>query len=330
MLAVRGRRQKGAAWIDSIDGVDGVSRCSLDHFIVFVAVAECGGFAAASRKLGRAQSAVTHSIRRMEEACGLLLFDRSGYRAELTEAGRALLVRARRVIEELKSFEREAGAFAKGLEAGLSVALDPFVAQAPLAGVLRELHAAYPQVTLTLSVVPRAQVLEWVASGRAQLGAVSDTAPLGAAFEALRWGEHRLVAVAAPAHPLARHDGALPAEALRGHMQVVWTPGEAGGGEAGTGVPAGERWQVSSLHAKRELLLAAAGWGSLPDHLVAEDLTAGRLVRLPIETCAGRQSLPAFGTAVIRRRGAVAGPALRRLLELLRAAAAIPQGAASP
>ena len=60
---------------------------TLDQLLVFVTVADSGGFAAAARELGRAQSAVTYAIRALEQESGLLLFDRTGYRAALLSLG---------------------------------------------------------------------------------------------------------------------------------------------------------------------------------------------------------------------------------------------------
>lgn len=64
----------------------------------FVAVAERGGFTAAARRLGVAQSAVSTQIQRLETDLANALFDRTTRRVELTDAGHALLPEARRVL----------------------------------------------------------------------------------------------------------------------------------------------------------------------------------------------------------------------------------------
>jgi len=72
---------------------------TLDQIQVFLAVVEEGGFAKAARKLNRAQSAVTYGVQKLEAQIGMEVFDRAGYRPALTEAGRALLLRARRIAD---------------------------------------------------------------------------------------------------------------------------------------------------------------------------------------------------------------------------------------
>src|SRR5690606_17107733 len=81
---------------------------TLDQLRTFTVVVEEGSFSAAARRMHRSQSAITYAIQKVEGAIGTALFDRSGYRPDLTQEGRALLVHARRVVETSASFERQA------------------------------------------------------------------------------------------------------------------------------------------------------------------------------------------------------------------------------
>jgi DNA-binding transcriptional LysR family regulator len=71
---------------------------TIDQFAVFAAIAKEGSFAAAARRMNRAQSAITYAIQKLEDQSGVELFDRSSYRPVLTEAGKALLPRALRIL----------------------------------------------------------------------------------------------------------------------------------------------------------------------------------------------------------------------------------------
>ena len=81
-----------------------------------------GSFSKASKKLNRAQLAVTYGIRKLEAQTGLPLFDRAAYRPALTEAGRTLLLRARRIAKETNAFRDTARSLASGLEVELTIA----------------------------------------------------------------------------------------------------------------------------------------------------------------------------------------------------------------
>lgn len=291
---------------------------SLDQFAVFVAVVDHGGFAAAARKLDRAQSAITYAIKGLEEQSGLRLFDRSGYRPALTDAGLALLPRARRLLADVDDFRRQANSISAGLEAGLTLVADAFVPMPPVAAALAKLRREYPQVHVRYVIEAIEPALQMVRNGQADLGALTETGGFGTDMTSVLWAEHELAAVAAPSHPLARMAMPIASDELRGHMQLVWTPASASVDSRDRGVHALDRWHVTDLHAKRDMLLAGVGWGSMPAHLVAEDLATGRLVQLDLQGWEGRDRMPRYTTAIAWRSSAVLGPAARFLVEALR------------
>jgi len=291
---------------------------TLDQLQVFVTVADSGGFSAAARQLGRAQSAVTYAIRALEEESGLLLFDRTGYRAALTDAGRALLPRARRLIEDAEDFQRQAQGFAKGLEAGLTIAVEQFVPLSLLGRALTRLHTTHSSVRVRVIIEDRARALELIDSGVVQLAILAQGAALGTQFESVTWSTHELTAVAAPTHPLAAADSPIAAQDVRSHLQLVWTPLAAALDSHDAGVHATDRWYVTDIQAKRELLCAGVGWGSLPDHLAAPELQSGRLVPLKLESWEGSDRMPRYTTVLVRAKSTIVGPAGRLLYEALR------------
>ena len=91
---------------------------TLDQIQIFLAVVDEGSFSKAAKKLNRAQSAVTYGIQKLEAQIDLPLFDRASYRPTLTEAGRTLLSRARRIAEEANGFRESARSLASGVGGG--------------------------------------------------------------------------------------------------------------------------------------------------------------------------------------------------------------------
>ena len=67
-----------------------LNRVTIDQLHMLAAVAECGSFSAAARKLNRVQSAVSQSIQSLEDALEVKLFDRSHKLPRLTDAGEAI------------------------------------------------------------------------------------------------------------------------------------------------------------------------------------------------------------------------------------------------
>ena len=69
-------------------------------------IARTGSFAAAAREMGKVPSALTYSVRQLEEALDVLLFDRGARHAALTAAGQELLHEGRRLLAEMDPLER--------------------------------------------------------------------------------------------------------------------------------------------------------------------------------------------------------------------------------
>src|SRR6185437_3975276 len=88
-------------------------RPELRHLRAFLAVAEQGSANRAGAALYRAQSAVSRSIRKLEDELGVELFERRARGMLLTQYGRALLVRARRVHAEMQAARNDSAALAE-------------------------------------------------------------------------------------------------------------------------------------------------------------------------------------------------------------------------
>ncbi|TAL76456.1 MAG: LysR family transcriptional regulator [Beijerinckiaceae bacterium] len=74
---------------------------TFEQMKIFVAAAQYGSFTIAAEKLGLTQSAVSVSIKKLEEKYGVTLFDRSGRRLRVTEAGQVLLTEAERILRDV-------------------------------------------------------------------------------------------------------------------------------------------------------------------------------------------------------------------------------------
>ena len=282
---------------------------TIDQLRVFRDVAEKGSFSAAARATHRAQSAITYAIQKLEDQVGTPLFDRSGYRPVLNEAGRALLPRATRILEELAAFGAQARAIAGGLEPEVALAVEAMFPTATVVGVLRDFQAQFPAVALRILVESLGATAQAVLDGRADLAIALDFAASGADLDVTPIGEVELVPVAAPGHPLARIKGRIEPEMLRDEVQLVLTDRSPLTRGKDYSVFSTTTWRLADLGARHEMLLAGLGWGSMPIHMVHDDLANGRLVRLDIRRPDGLKKLPRPGVVLARRKGKVLGPA---------------------
>src|SRR4051794_30965229 len=92
-------------------------------------IARSGSFAAAARELGKVPSSLTYSVRQLEDALDVLLFDRSSRQARLTAAGEELLNEGRRLLEQLDAVANRVKRVATGWEAQLSIAVDGVISR---------------------------------------------------------------------------------------------------------------------------------------------------------------------------------------------------------
>lgn len=289
---------------------------SLDQMQVFIEVVESGGFAAAARKLQRAQSAVTYAIRNLEEQTGLVLFDRAHYRPQLTQAGRALLPRVRRLLEDLEDFHLHAHDFAHGVEAELSLVVNEFADMRPVIAALVEMNKHYPSVKVRLTQKPFGDDLDSIRNGLAQVGVVAEIMQLGNEFVSHHLAEHQLIAVAAKGHPLTQLES-VDIEHLRGHLQIVWTrPATTKGPDFG--VHSLDTWYVTDLETKLRFLCAGLGWGSMPTHLVEEQISSGELQVLNMESWEGRDRMPKYAISIVRLKKTILGRATLKFIEAIR------------
>lgn len=134
----------------------------------FVTVCEAGSMALAARRLGVSQSAISQSIKQLEQGCGVALFDRDVRPAQPTRAGRALLeqagdllAHARSVAEHLRGAARQAHAQIRlGCVDSFAATVGPALVQA-LSGSVRQLQL-WSGLTPTLAAQLRGRELDLV------------------------------------------------------------------------------------------------------------------------------------------------------------------------
>jgi DNA-binding transcriptional LysR family regulator len=287
---------------------------TLDQIAVFLAIAETGSFAGAARKLGRANSVISYAIANLESQLGVTLFARSGTaRPRLTDAGRAILADSRGLAIALDALLAKARGLTSGLEAEVSLVVDVMLPAKKLVKALDEFRKRYATVALRLRVEALGAVTQAVIEGAAVFG-VSGPLPLESDLLTRGpAGSVKLLAVAAPDHPLAQQQAPISAALARDYVQLVLTDRSPLTDGRDFGVVAVKSWRLADLGAKHALLLAGMGWGNMPKPMVTDDLKRSRLIELQIETPG--ESLYPFHT--VYRSDTPPGPAASWLMERL-------------
>lgn len=287
---------------------------SLDHLRCFLAVVEEGSFNAAARRLGRAISVVSYAIAQLESQIDVRLFDREGSRKpQLTEEGRALLSEVHAISDDVDALLAKVRSLRQGLEAELSLAVDVMVPGNVLARLLRDFQARFPTVPLRLHVEALGAVAALVLDGRATLGIAGPDILELPEIERETIGAVEMVPVAAPDHALARADRIAPGE-TRKHLQLVLTDRSPLTQGRDFSVFSPRSWRLADLGAKHALLKEGIGWGSMPRHVIRDDLTSGTLVELHLP----ERSALDYALVALWRKDSRPGPAAVWVLDEMR------------
>ncbi|MGI9407321.1 MAG: LysR family transcriptional regulator, partial [Hyphomicrobiaceae bacterium] len=162
----------------------------------FVAVADSGGFNAASRQLKMSPPSVTRLIASLEERIGTRLFIRTTRQVALTEAGRRLHRDAARILMDLEAVEASAAGAHIIPQGVLTVTAPVSFGHQFIAPVLRDYLDRYPTVSArTLFVNRVVNLIEEGLDVAVRIGDLPDSS-----LTALRVGSVRRVTVAAPSY----------------------------------------------------------------------------------------------------------------------------------
>ncbi|WP_341864138.1 LysR substrate-binding domain-containing protein [Gymnodinialimonas sp. 57CJ19] len=124
----------------------------------FVAVAEELHFGRAAARLDIAQPPLSRQIAQLEAELGVQLFDRSRSQIKRTQAGDALLVRARDILERLDRTKREVKRIGEGAAGRLRIAFIGSASYGVLPELIRTFRSEYPDVELALSALNNAEL----------------------------------------------------------------------------------------------------------------------------------------------------------------------------
>ena len=116
----------------------------------FVSVADEGSFTLAAKKLFLTQSAISHSMKALEDSLGCRLLERLGKKTVLTEEGEVFLRRCRRVLGELEDAGRELDGLKRWGQGRIRIGAPHSLCQFLLPTVLREFRDCFPRCEPTI------------------------------------------------------------------------------------------------------------------------------------------------------------------------------------
>lgn len=195
---------------------------TFEQMKIFLEAAHFGSFTHAAERLGLTQSAVSVSIKKLEEKHDVALFDRSGRRLLLTEAGQVLLNEAERILRDveltIRRVESRRPAGLSSLVACTGNAYDFWMPE-----IAARAGAANP-IELDLVRGTVEEVTAWVMRGTADIG-VTSAMPSHPQFRQIHVFSDRMILCGSPSRAGQIPDGASWSD-LAGYGPIVWEQGD--------------------------------------------------------------------------------------------------------
>lgn len=255
-------------------------KLSLESLEVIDAIARKGSFAAAADSLYKVPSAVTYTIRKLEDDLGVTLFNRSGHRAILTEAGAELLNEGRNLLNAAGELESRVKRVASGIETDLTIAVSDLFETSFIYPVLEKFYAQ--KFGTRIKVLREVFGGSWDAlvTGRADisLGAAGD-GPAGGGYTTKAIGTLEFHYAVAPHHPLADMPEPLQNFDIMRYCAVSAADTSRNLPPKTSGILSGQDvLTVPDMQSKLEAQIAGLGVGYLPRRLAEKYAAEGKLV----------------------------------------------------
>lgn len=288
----------------------------LDQLQVFRTIVDKGSFSAAAASLNKTVSTVSYAISALEAQLQNELFDRSHYRATLTEFGKEVFDDADQLLRRVDRFAARATLRRDNHKTRLVLSVDTIFPRVVLVAALARFSEEFPAVTISLCQRDFDRVTEDTKSAFADLGLVRvDTRFSISDIDGMQIGSTQNMLVVSPDHPLAKAGRSFELSELDEHRQIILSRTPDRQNRVQAQFHKTEAWTVADDDTLRALVKANVGWAYVNRHVVWADLADGSLVA---PSCSSVRESTMNRLAVIwRLSDPMTGPRLR-LAELLR------------
>lgn len=260
----------------------------IDTLQAFAAVADHGSFSRAAEQLHLTQPAVSKRVAALEHELAARLFDRIGRNVVLTEAGRALLPGARRILGEIGELRQVVDNLAVEVRGRLSLATSHHIGLHRLPPVLRAYTARYPQVELDLHFMDSEAACAAVEHGELELAVVTLPAAPSPQLAVVQVWPDPLVLVAGRDHPLAARQRALTPGELVAHPAILpavgtYTRDIILGALGPLAADLHVALETNYMETIKMMVSIGLGWSALPRTLLGPELAVLALPGLHIQ-----------------------------------------------
>jgi len=247
---------------------------------VFVAAVDSGSFTAAAERFGISAVMVGKHVRELEQRLGAALLTRTTRRQSLTEIGRQYAEQCRAILAQIDAAERGAETLRGAPRGVLKVSCAVSFGMDWLAPMIADYLEQYPEVSIDLNLNDR--MIDMVEEGfdvAVRIGTLEDSS-----LVARPLGPYGVVICGSPAYLERRGVPQVPADLAQHECLEFsgWVPQarwRLKGEKDGRNVPL-SRLRANNSYALKQAALAGFGLLMQAEVVLAQDIAAGRLVRV--------------------------------------------------
>ncbi|HKB92035.1 MAG TPA: LysR family transcriptional regulator [Opitutaceae bacterium] len=272
------------------------------QLLAFAALARRGSFTLAAKDLFLTQSAISHTIKGLEEELGARLFDRIGRKAQLTQAGEQLQRHVERILKEMRDAKSGIDNLSKWGHSRLRVGASLTACQYILPTVLREFKQSFPKCVIKIEPADTPKLVELLNTNQIDLALMlMPEANRELKFHPLFNDELKFLV--SPMHPWAQAKypdrSTLPTETLILYNKTSYTFRMVSDYFRKEKIILSNFIELGSMEAIKELAKIGLGAGVIAPWVAQKELAEHSLVALPL----GRKKLKrVWGVGHLRGR----------------------------
>jgi LysR family transcriptional regulator, hydrogen peroxide-inducible genes activator len=234
-----------------------------------VALADTGHFGKAAERTFVSQPTLSAQLKKLEEYLGVKLVERRPKNVQLTEVGRQIVIRARRMLDESDEIIALARSNTDPFAGKLKVALIPTIGPYLLPRVMQRLRKAVPQLGLMLYEYQTEPLLKRLRDGEIDLGIMALLPALQDGLESRALYDEAFTVALPNHHPLAARLH-IKLQDLKGETLLLLEDGHCLRDQAlevcsRVGVREAEDFRATSLETLRQMVVAGLGVTLLPE-----------------------------------------------------------------
>jgi len=247
------------------------------------AVARNGSFSAAARELHRVPSAVSYTVRQLEEWLAVPLFERQHRDVVLTPAGEHFVRESRTIIKKMQSTRHQCQQLANGWRGQLSIAVDCIVKRPRMQQLVLDFYRHFSDIELQITEEVFNGVWDALADGRVDMAiGATQAIPVTGRFAFRDMGRLNWRCIVSAGHPLAA-EGQPGEELIRAWPSLLLE-------DTSRALPRRITWTLDNQHRmpvpdwQTGLNCVKAGLcvAMVPGHLAAPLLAAGEVTELQL------------------------------------------------